>query len=94
VGKPSLVIHSGEDFLSAQSTKVDRYGPAMAPVENLFLSQAREATLRGGLSKTFAPDAFPYLAPQPTLNLAGACVEGQESLRRVRRKSGVCRQPH
>lgn len=66
----------------------------MAPVGVQFLNQAREAMPLEGLSKTFAPDAFWYLAPQLTLNLAGACVEGQDSLRRIRRKSGVCRQSH
>lgn len=93
-GKPSLVIHPGEDFLSAQSSKVDNYGPVMAPVGVQFLSQAREATPPEGLSKAFALDAFRYLAPQLTLDLAGVSVEGQDSLRRVRRKSGVCLQSH
>jgi hypothetical protein len=66
----------------------------MALVGKQFLSQAREATPLEGPSKPFAPDAFQYLAPQLTLNLAGACVEGRDSFRQIRRKSGVCRQSH
>ena len=94
VGTPSPVIHTGEDFLGAQSIKVDGYGPVMAPVGVQFLIQAREAMPLEGLSKTFAPEAFRYLAPRLTLDLAGACMEGQDSFRPIRRKNGVCCQSH
>ena len=93
-GKPSPVIHSGEDFLGVQSIRVDSYGPVMALVGIRFLSQAREVMPLGDLSTIFAPDAFPNLAPQLTLDPAGTCVEGQDSVRRIRRKSGVCHQSH
>jgi hypothetical protein len=86
------VIHPGEEFLVAQLNQGDSYGPAMAVVEVQFLSQAQEVMLLEGLSTPFAPDAFPYLAPQLTLDPAGTCVKGQDSVLRIRRKSGVCRQ--
>lgn len=66
----------------------------MAPVGVQFLNQAREAMPLEGRSKTFAPDAFRCLVPQLTRDLAGACMEGQDLFRRIRRKNGVCRQSH
>ena len=64
----------------------------MAPVGIQFLSQAREVMHLEGLSTKFALDAFQYLAPQLTLDPAGTYVEGRDSVRRIRRKSGVCHQ--
>ena len=90
--RPSPVIHPGEEFLGAQLNQGDSYGPVMAAVEVQFLSQAQEVMPLEGLSTTFAPEAFSYLASQLTLEPAGTCVEGQDSIRRIRRKSGVCRQ--
>ena len=64
----------------------------MATVGNQFLTRAREVMPLEGLSTTFAADASPCLTPQLTLDLTGTFLEGQDSVRRVRRKSGVCRQ--
>ena len=87
------MIHPGEDFSGAQSIQVDSYGPVTAATVGVqFLTRVREAMPLGGLSTTFAPDAFPYLTLQLTMDLAGACLEGQDSVRQIRRKSGVCRQ--
>jgi hypothetical protein len=92
VGKPSPAIHPGEASSGAQSIQVDSYGPVMAAVGVQFLIQAREVMPLEGLSTTFAPDASPYLTTQPTMDLTGTCLQGQDSVRRTRRRSGVCRQ--
>ncbi len=63
----------------------------MAAVGVQFLTQAREVMSLEGPSKTFAPGASPYLAPQLTMDPAGTCLEGQDPVRRIQR---VCRQSH
>jgi hypothetical protein len=64
----------------------------MAAVVVQLLTQAREVMPLEGLSTKIAPDASPCLTPQLTMDLAGTCLEGQVSVRQIRRKSGVCRQ--